>query len=78
MEEKDVQENPCGKRKEPEPDSDDTEKEEQGQKPKKVITIYDWFRPWTTPSHAAEQSDVFYDYTFEQPSSSTKYNWFQR
>lgn len=73
---------PCGKRKEPEPDSDDvsdnTEKEGQGQAKKKVTTIYDLFVPYAYGAHAMEQSDRFECYEFQQQTSCSKYNWFQR
>lgn len=78
MEDKEPEEiSPC-KRKEPEPDSDDTEKEGQGQKPKKVMTIYDFFIPYAYGPHAIEQSDRFESYEFQQMTSCSKYNWFQR
>lgn len=68
----------CGKRKEPEPDSDDTEKEGQGQAKKKVMTIYDCFVPYAYGPHTIEQSDRFDCYEFQQMTSCSKYNWFQR
>lgn len=67
-----------GKRKEPEPDSDDVSDEEKEMPKKKVMTVYDLYQPGVYPWTSIEQSERFLSYTFLQPSSSHKYNWFQR
>jgi len=79
MEEQDKPiETPCGKRKEPEPDSDSSDEQEEEQAKKKVMTVYTLYVPGVYRYSSLEQSDRFLDYHFLQPSSSHKYNWFQR